>query len=136
MSKRQKRIVYYCSPLFVLLVLGFFGRAKLNEIEHNSQQLAQLGQAAQKVLGEFRTGVEKADVAKVLSCHDDRYASEREGFWAEQLQSERDGVRVYEWKQADAKPFGKQDVGEQVTRYLRGLGQIEEASSSSTRSSA
>src|ERR1041385_3447120 len=127
MSKRQRRAIFYSSPLVVLLVVFLAVRAKLNTVEANAQMLAQMGQAAQKVLGEYRAGVEGGDVSKVLSCYADAYASEGEGFWAEQLQSERDGVRVYEWKQADVKPFAKQDVGEQVTRYLRGLGKVEES---------
>ncbi|MCA1635110.1 MAG: VCBS repeat-containing protein [Acidobacteria bacterium] len=127
MSKRQKRFVFYSSPLVVLLVVLLVGRAKLNEIEANAQQLAQMGQAAQKVLGEYRAGVANADAFKVLACYDDKYANERDGFWAEQLQSERDGVRVYEWKLADSKPFGKRDVGEQVSRYLQTLGKVEES---------
>src|SRR3989440_141914 len=127
MSKRQKRFVYYSSPLVVLLVVFLAIRMKLNAVEANAQMLAQMGQAAQKVLGEYREGVEKADAAKVLSCYDNAYASEREGFWSEELQSERDGVRVYEWKQRDVKPFAKRDEGEQVGRYLGGLGRVEES---------
>src|ERR687886_1309145 len=116
MSKRQKRLVYYSSPLLALFVLFLAARAKLNAVEANAQTLARMGQAAQKVLGEYREGVERGDAARVLSCYDDAYASEREGFWTEELQSERDGVRVYDWKQAGVKPFGKREVGEQVGR--------------------
>src|SRR5256714_1580439 len=127
MSKRQKRFVYYSSPLVVLLVVFLAVRMKLNAVEANAQMLAQMGQAAQKVLGEYREGVERGDAARVLSCYDDAYASEREGFWSEELQSERDGVRVYEWKQTDVKPFAKRDEGEQVGRYLSGMGRVEES---------
>jgi len=127
MSKRQKRFVFYSSPLVMLLVVLLVGRVKLNEIEARAQQHAQMGQAAQKVLGEYRAGIAKADVSKVLTCFADRYANDRDGFWDEQLQSERDGVRVYEWKLADARPFGKRDVGEQVSRYLQTMGKVEES---------
>src|SRR5437588_4206092 len=127
MSKRQRRFVYYSSPLVVLLVVFLAVRVKLNAVEANAQMLAQMGQAAQKVLGEYREGVERADASKVLSCFDDAYVSEREGLWSEELQSERDGVRVYEWKQSDMKPFAKRDEGEQVGRYLSGLGRVEES---------
>jgi len=113
MSKRQRRFIYYSSPLVVLFVVFLAVRMKLNAVEANAQMLAQMGQAAQKVLGEYREGVERADASKVLSCFDDAYASEREGLWSEELQSERDGVRVYEWKQSDMKPFAKRDEGEQ-----------------------
>src|SRR5215211_5292527 len=110
MSKKQKRVVFYSSPLIVLLVIIVLGKLKLDQIEANAQQLAQLGQAAQKLLGEFRTGVEKFDVEKVLSCYDENYASDREGFSAEQLQSERDGVRVYRWKPVQVKTTTKRDM--------------------------
>jgi hypothetical protein len=127
MSKKQRRAIFYSSPLVVLLVVFLVVRTKLNAVEANAQLLAQMGQAAQKVLGEYRAGVEAGDVSKVLSCYHDAYASEREGFWAEELQSDRDGVRVYEWRQRGEKPFAKTDEGEQVSRYLRTLGKVEES---------
>jgi hypothetical protein len=127
MSKKQRRAIFYSSPLVVLLVVFLAVRMKLNAVEANAQMLAQMGQAAQKVLGDYRAGVEAGDASKVLACYDDAYASEREGFWSEELQSERDGVRVYEWKQQDSKPFAKRDEGEQVERYLHGLGRVEDS---------
>src|SRR5918911_3379707 len=117
MSRRQKRLVYYSSPLLALFVVLLAARWKLSAIEASAQQLAQMGQAAQKVLGDYREGVERGDAARVLSCYDDAYASYAEGLWTEELQSERDGVRVYEWKQTGARPFGKRDEDEQVGRY-------------------
>jgi len=90
MSRRQKRAVFYSSPLIVLLMLFMLVKLKLDRIESNAQQLAQMGQSAQKLLGEFRTGLEKFDAAQVLSCYDDNYAGVHEGFSEEQLQSERD----------------------------------------------
>src|ERR1700754_893526 len=89
--------------------------------------LAQMGQAAQKVLGDYRAGIEASDASKVLACYDDSYASERDGFWTEEMQSERDGERVYEWGQQGAKAFAKRDEGDQVSRYLRTLGKVEES---------
>jgi hypothetical protein len=127
MSKRQKRAVFYSSPIILLLVVGVFAKVKLNRLEENAQQLAQMGQAAQKVLGDYREGVEKFDASRVLASIDDGFASPRDGFWAEELQSERDGVRVYEWRLAEPKPFAKRDVGEQVARYMRGITKIEES---------
>ena len=127
MSKKQRRAIFYSSPLVVLLVVFLLIRMKLNAVEANAQMLAQMGQAAQKVLGDYRAGVEAGDASKVLATYDDAYASEREGFWSEELQSERDGVRVYEWKQQDSKPFAKRDEGEQVERYLHGLGRVEDS---------
>jgi len=98
MSRRQKRAMFYSSPLIVLFVLILLAKLKLDQIEANAQQLAQMGQTAQKLLSEYRSGMEKFDVAEVLSCYDENYAGVHEGFSEEQLQSERDGVRVYQWK--------------------------------------
>ncbi|HKG78893.1 MAG TPA: hypothetical protein VKA78_05725, partial [Pyrinomonadaceae bacterium] len=127
MSKRQKRVVFYSSPLIVLVVIIVLGKLKLDRIEANAQQLAQMGQAAQKLLGEFRTGIEKFDVEKVLSCYDDHYTSDYEGFSAEQLQSERDGVRVYQWKPAEEKATTKRDVAGEVEHYLKTINTVDDA---------
>ena len=127
MSKRQKRAVFYSSPLIVLLVLILMAKLKLDQIEANAQQLAQLGQAAQKVLSEYRSGVEKFDVAQVLSCYDDNYAGVHEGFSDEELQSERDGVRVYKWKPALERTTGKREMADEVERYLKTISTVDEA---------
>jgi predicted Co/Zn/Cd cation transporter (cation efflux family) len=47
MSRRQKRVVFYSSPLIVLLVIVLLVKLKLDQIEANAQQLAQMGQTAQ-----------------------------------------------------------------------------------------
>ena len=127
MSKRQKRVMFYSSPLIVLLVIAVVGKLKLDQIETNAQQLAQMGQAAQKLLAEYRTGVEKFDVEKVLSCYDEKYAGDREGFSTEQLESDRDGVRVYKWRPTREKATTKQDLGLEVERYLKTMSTVEEA---------
>jgi hypothetical protein len=127
MSKRKKRVMFYSSPLIVLLVIVVLAKLKLDQIEGNAQQLAQMGQAAQKLLGEFRSGVEKFDVAKVLSCYADQYASDREGFSTEELQSERDGVRVYQWKPTAKRATTKQDMALEVERYLKTMSTVDEA---------
>jgi len=127
MSKRQKRVMFYSSPLVVLLVIVVLVKIKLDQIENNAQQLALMGQAAQKLLGEFRAGVEKFDVEKVLSCYDDNYVSDREGFSAEQLQSERDGVRVYKWQPATVKTTTKRDMAGEVERYFKTMNTVDDA---------
>ena len=127
MSKRQKRVMFYSSPLIVLLAIVVVGKLKLDHIETNAQQLAQMGQAAQKLLGEFRTGVEKFDVEKVLSCYDERYAGDREGFSTEELESERDGVKVYKWKPTAEKVTSKRDIAKEVEQYLKTISTVEEA---------
>ena len=127
MSKKQKRVVFYSSPLIVLLIMIGLVKLKLDRIEANAQQLAQMGQTAQKLLGEFRSGVEKFDVEKVLSCYDENYTADREGFSEEQLQSERDGVRVYKWQPAVEKVTLKRDIASEVEHYLKTMKTVDEA---------
>ena len=127
MSRQQKRVVFYSSPLLVLLALFVLAKLKLDQIEANAQQLAQMGQAAQKLLGEFRSGVEKFDVQQVLSCYDENYAGDHEGFSAEEFQSERDGVRVYKWKPAVEKITTRHDMADEVERYLKTMNRVDEA---------
>ena len=127
MSRRQKRVVFYSSPLIVLLIIIVLAKLKLDQIEANAQQLAQMGQTAQKLLGEFRTGVEKFDVGQVLSCYDENYAGEHQGFPAQELQSDRDGVRVYKWKPGVEKNTSKGDMADEVQHYLKTMNTVDEA---------
>ena len=127
MSRRQKRVVFYSSPLIVLLAIVLLVKLKLDQIEANAQQLAQMGQTAQKLLGEYREGVEKSDAEKILSCFDENYAGNREGFSTEQLQSVRDGVRVYKWQPALEKVTLKHDIADEVEHYLKTMKTVDEA---------
>ena len=126
MSKKQKRMIYYFSPLIVIGVILVWGKLYIDRVEANAHLLAETGQAAIKLLGEYKSGVEKLDVSKVVACYDENYLSEYEGFWVEQFKSERDGVRVYGWAYDEVRPFSKADVTEQVSRYLKGIRSIEE----------
>jgi hypothetical protein len=127
MSQKKKKAILYSSPLILLAIAFVWGFAELKGIEAKAQSLAKTGQAAIKLLGEYRAGVEKSDTAKVLACYDDGYASEREGFWREEFKAERDGVRVYEWRLDGARAFRKSDVNDQITRHLKTIGKLEEA---------
>jgi hypothetical protein len=126
MSRRRKRTILYSSPLVVLVVAILWGIVKMKSIEADAQSLAKTGQSAIKLLGEYRAGVEKNDAAQVMTCYDDGYASEREGFWREEFKSERDGVRVYEWKQDGMRAFHKNDIADQVSRHLKTIAKLEE----------
>jgi len=126
MSKRRKRVVFYSSPIVVVGLLLFIGKIYINSVEANAQLLAETGQSAIKLLSEYKTGVEHLSADQIVSCYDDNYASDLEGYWVERLESEKDGVRVYEWALDEARPFTKADVREQVTRYLKNLRSVEE----------
>jgi hypothetical protein len=126
MTRKRKRWIFLYVPLLVIFMVGLAGKLYINHVEANAQLLAETGQAAIKLLNEYKAGVEKLNLETVLTCYDEEYASDMEGFWVEQLQSERDGVRVYEWGLDELRPFKKADVREQVSRYLTNVRSVEE----------
>lgn len=131
MSKRQRRAVFYSSPLIVIIGLLIWGKVSINRLEADAQLLAQTGQAAIKLLNEYHAGVDEfvlsRDAGRILACYADNYLSDREGQWTEHLQSERDGVRVYEWKLEGQRLLRKADITEQTRRYLEPITAIEES---------
>jgi hypothetical protein len=126
MTRKKKRMVLLYVPLVLVLVICFAGKLYIDHVEANAHLLAETGQSAIKLLTEYKGGVEKLDSEAVVACYDDNYASDLEGFWVEQLESERDGVRVYEWGHDELRPFNKADVKEQVSQYLRRVRSVEE----------
>jgi ketosteroid isomerase-like protein len=131
MSKRQRRAVLLSSPLVMLIVLLVWGKIAIDRLEANAQLLAQTGQAAIKLLNEFRSGVDDfvatKDAGKIFECYAENYFSDHEGEWKEILESNRDGVEVYEWKVENPRAFHKADVTGQFTRYLESITSIEES---------
>jgi len=127
MSKRQKRTIVYCSPLAIGAIILIWGKIYAGRVQADAHLLAETGQSAIKLLGEYKSALEKLDVGGVLACYDDTYSSDTDGMWVEQLQSERDGVRVYEWALDETRPFNKSDVALQISRYLNSVSAIQEA---------
>src|SRR3989442_147124 len=131
MSKRKRRVIFFSSPIVIILVLLVWGKFAINRLEANAQLLAQTGQASIKLLNEYRSGVvnfvAKKDPSKILDCYAENYLSDHEGEWEEKLQSNRDGVQVYEWEVKSQRPFHKADVAGQVTHYLAPITSIEES---------
>ncbi len=131
MSKRKRRVILFSSPFVIILGLLVWGKIAINRVEANAQLLAQTGQASIKLLNEYRSGVDnfvaKKDPSKILDCYAENYLSDHEGEWEEKLQSNRDGVQVYEWEVENLRPFRKADVAGQVTHYLAPITSIEES---------
>jgi hypothetical protein len=131
MSKKQRRVIFYSSPLVVIFGLLIWAKVLVNGVEANAQLLAQTGQSAIKLLNEYQTGVNefvaKKDASKIIDCYDDGYLGYNEGNWTEVLKSDRDGVRVYEWEVENPRTFSKKDVATQVTHYLERVSSIQES---------
>ena len=131
MTKRKRRVIFFASPLVIVLALLIWGKLAISRVEADAQLLAQTGQASIKLLNEYRSGVDnfvaKKDASKILGCYAENYLSDHEGEWKEKLASDRDGVQVYEWEVENQRPFHKADVAEHVTRYLDPITSIEES---------
>ena len=91
--------------LVVALVAGVWAKVEMDRIDREAERFADTGKETIALLGEYQTALAKLDVHRALDCFDPEYANDREGFWTEQLQSDRDGVRIYEWSLAEEKPF-------------------------------
>ena len=131
MSKKRRRIIFYASLLIVILGLVVWLKLEINRVEASALLLAQTGQGAIKMLNEYRASVDQfvtsKDASKILECYAANYFSDKEGQWTEQLKSDRDGVRVYEWEVNDPQALHRTEVTQRVARYLQPITSMEES---------
>ncbi len=128
MSKKKKRLALYLAPVigvFVIVVVG--GVVVAKRVKASAQRFAQTGTAAIALLNQYGSGVAALDMASVLSSYDEAYMNENEGFWVQNLETERDGVRTYAWKLEARRTFRKSDQAEQLSRYFATLRSIDES---------
>lgn len=127
MSKKQRRLAFYGVLVAILVgVIVVGAKVRIDRLQAQAQLHAETGQAAIALLNKYKAGIEAFDVQRVLECYDDAYSNETEGFWVEKLQSERDGVRTYEWQIEGKRPFQKSDQAEQMSRYFTTVRSITE----------
>ena len=85
MSKRKRRVIFFSAPVVIVFALVVWGKIAIGRVEANAQLLAQTGQAAIKLLNEYRSGVDnfvtKKDASKILDCYAENYLSDHEGDW-------------------------------------------------------
>src|SRR5258706_4070345 len=131
MSKRKRRVIFFSSPFIIILGLAVWGKIAINRVEANAELLAETGQAAIKLLSEYRAGVDdfvaNKDAAKILQCYADDYAGSYGGAWTEGRPSDRDGVQVYEWDSDVRGSSRKGEVTAGVRHYLERITSIEES---------
>jgi len=119
MSQRRRRWAVYISLVAALVgIVLVGGKVQMDRLQAKAQRHAETGQAAIALLNKYKAGVEAFDIKRVLECYDDAYRNEAEGFWVQQLQAERDGVRTHEWQIEAQRPFHKSDQAEQMSRYF------------------
>ena len=132
----NKKLLLFCSLLGALVLVLVAAVGYVLHLQSEAELLARTGRAARGLLSAYKTGVHTyfngddraRGLEMVAHCYDDAYAAEG-GFWKERLLAElsdRDRVRVYAWELEEVGSFRKADVVEQVGRYLRGIGALEE----------
>ena len=118
MSKKQKRIVFYSSPLVLLVIATLWGMSYFNGIQKDANQLAETGKGTIDMLKAYMVGLGKKDINEVMSFYDDEYNNESDGLWTETLASTKDGITVYDWAVPAPQKFGKDEVAGQIQALM------------------
>ena len=125
--KWRRRLLVSVLILSGLTVGGIvWCKSYFDRIEARGLQISDAGTSLNTFLKQFTTAFVERDLDALLALHDDSYASHSEGLWRRKLQTEQDGVEVYEWTIDASRPFAKPDVRDQFADYLDQLGEIEE----------
>ena len=106
MSKKQRKIILYLSPLVLLLALFLAARVKIGQIEADAVRLAQTGRDSMNLMKEHVGGLAAGDLDRLLDCYTPDFRDVGAVAWREELRSERDGVKVYDWRPTDAPLAG------------------------------
>jgi hypothetical protein len=105
--------------------LTMWAKWSFDRIEARALRISEAGISLNKFLATYATAIERRSVDGLLVLYDDQYISEKEGLWTEVLQSDRDGVQVYNWKIEHPQVFKKADVRQQVVAHFSRTGKIE-----------
>lgn len=105
--------------------LSLWAKVAFDRIERKATRVSEAGVSLNKFLKAYSAAVKERDVDGLLELYDDAYAAENEGLWIEQLQSERDGVRVYDWEIDNPRSFTKADVRRQIEDHLSQIAEID-----------
>ena len=116
MAIRHKKFVIPFVLVGLAIALGWWGNAQVEGIDARADLLSETGIGVIQMLKVCQGGIRDADLETILSCYGDDYGSDREGFWTERLESERDGVRLLEWRTEVPRRFDRKDVAEQYAR--------------------
>jgi len=112
--------------LFVVATgLSVWAKVSFDRIERQAGRISEIGISVNQFLKAYANALKEKDLDGLLALYDDQYAAEDEGLWSEQLQSERDGVRVYEWMIEDPGAFNLADVRRQAENYFSRIGEID-----------
>ncbi|HUG70840.1 MAG TPA: VCBS repeat-containing protein [Pirellulaceae bacterium] len=124
---RRRLMIALLVILVPLCVAGVWVKFTFDRVEREALRLAETGVSLNKFLKTYVAAVKDKDIDALMTLHDDDYASEREGLWQLNLQSDRDGVQVYAWESREEKFYGKADVRRQLELHLASHDVIESA---------
>jgi hypothetical protein len=125
-GRLKRRLVFAATAAgLAVAALGAAGKVYLDRVEAGALRLASTGTSLNAFLKAYVDGLKARDVPALLRLYDEHYADGRDGPWEEQLRSERDGVRVYEWKAKVTGRFTRDDLREQAQRHLDRIGAVE-----------
>jgi len=110
MSKKQRKILLYLSPITVLVVLFFLAQSKMAQVEADALRLAETGRDAIALLKEHAAGLQEGNLDRVLDCYTADFLDPAAGDWTEALRSDRDGIRIYDWQPQDADPGDRETL--------------------------
>ncbi len=126
MSKKHRQLFVYTSPIVgLVIVLLMVAKFQVDRLQSGAEQLAGTGRAAIQLFKEFATGIHDLDSERILATYAEDYESPSEGSWSEELRSDRDGIRVYDWRSEDPRPHRKPDVAAKLDRLLQGFASVE-----------
>lgn len=127
MSKKQKRVLVYSSPLVLLVIAVVGGMSYFQGLQKDATRLAETGRGTIDMLKAYMVGLEKNDIDEVMSFYDDGYVNEDDGRWMERLVSTQDGISVYDWSVADSQKYGKTEVRGQIQALLDKFNTLQES---------
>ncbi|MEE8526206.1 MAG: VCBS repeat-containing protein, partial [Thermoanaerobaculia bacterium] len=126
MSKKHRQMIVYTSPVFGLVALVLvIAKIQVDRLQSGAEQLAATGRAAIQLSKEVAEGIRELDLERVLDCYAEGYDSPKEGSWSEELRSDRDGIRVYDWRSRNPRRYRKADVAAKLDELLQGLTAVE-----------
>jgi hypothetical protein len=113
------------AALLVVVACTIAGGVYLNRIEARALRLAQTGTSLNTFLKSYVDSLKARSVADLLDHFDEDYSDQRDGLWEERALSDRDGVKVYEWKSIVNGPFSRNGLREQTQWHLDRIGKVE-----------
>lgn len=123
--RRRGRRARWLVPLALAAALVGWGAFQVRRVQERAEELATTGTAAIKLLNELGAGLKSHDPERIRWCYADTYHHPSQGSWRQELVSERDGVRVFEWHEVDPRPFDKAAVNAQMDGLLEGVDSFE-----------